>query len=170
MYWTGVQQIAKVHLAKLVYAIDSKSIAERRRGSSPLVDTTIGIVMQVVKIYSSFTKKKSSNSKKLAAARTEHENWLKKNGVHPEQIKHAKKQSIGLPTYSVDKGIKTSDTIVDGGRAKGIMINLNSEPEHVRREIKEKASRCVPLYNKGGYMLASKNEDMTKIGSLSRRN
>lgn len=126
--------------------------------------------MQVIRIHSSVSKKKVNNSKKLAAAKIEHENWLKKNGVHPDQLKGAKKYSNNIPDYSVDKSIKTSDTIVDGGRARGIMINLNNEPEHVRREIKEKASRCVPLYNKGGYMLASKNEDMTKIGSLSRRN
>jgi hypothetical protein len=35
--------------------------------------------------------------------------------------------------------------------------------------ILEKASRAMPLYNKGGYQLASKSEDPDSLGSRSRR-
>ena len=46
---------------------------------------------------------------------------------------------------------------------------IHKEPEHVRKEILAKASRCMPLYNKGGLQYASPAEDMTQIGSKSRR-
>jgi hypothetical protein len=73
-----------------------------------------------------------------------------------------------MPSYKTDE-VKLSNTVVDGGRVHGIMANLHKESAATRAAILEKASRAVPLYNKGGLQLMSKNEDMTRIGSLSRR-
>jgi hypothetical protein len=49
------------------------------------------------------------------------------------------------------------------------MANLHKETPEVQREIMEKASRCLPLYNKGGYQYATPDTDMTMVGSKSRR-
>jgi hypothetical protein len=111
--------------------------------------------------------KRKPTAKQLQA-KAEHEAWLKRNGVHPEQLTKAKQHKIALPSYKTDK-VELSNTIVDGGRANGIMANLHKESAATRAAILEKASRAVPLYNKGGLQLLGKNEDMTKIGSLSRR-
>jgi len=108
-------------------------------------------------------------SARLDQKKAEHEKWLRKMGVHPEQLKKAKKYKIPLPSYKTEK-VKLSNTILDGGRANGIMANLHKESAATRAAILEKASRVVPLYNKGGLQVALPNEDMSKIGSLSRRN
>lgn len=117
------------------------------------------------------TKKKgASTNKKLNQAKEAHEAWLRAQGIHPEQLK-VKKSKITIsnkPTRYTGDGIKTSDTIVDAGRARGIMANLHNEPAHVKNAILEKASRCTTLYNKGanGLPVAS---DGTCLGNQSRR-
>ena len=111
--------------------------------------------------------KRKLNAKQLRA-KAEHEAWLRRNNVHPDQLAKAKQYRAPLPSYKVDE-VKLSNTVVDGGRVGGIMANLHKESVATKAAILEKASRAVPLYNKGGLQLLSKNEDMTKIGSLSRR-
>jgi hypothetical protein len=58
---------------------------------------------------------------------------------------------------------------VGNGLVRGMMANLHKESPQVQREIMEKASRCLPLYNKGGYQYATPDTDMTMVGSKSRR-
>lgn len=117
------------------------------------------------------TKKKVvSTNKKLQEAKTAHEAWLRSQGIHPDQLK-AKKSSKSIsnkPSRYLGDGLKTSDTIVDAGRAKGIMANLHNEPKHVQNAILEKASRCTTLYNKGAHGLPVAS-DGNCLGSQSRR-
>lgn len=113
------------------------------------------------------SSKRKLNAKQLRA-KAEHEAWLRRNNVHPDQLAKAKQYRAPLPSYKVDE-VKLSNTVVDGGRVSGVMANLHKESAATKAAILEKASRAVPLYNKGGLQLLSKNEDMTKIGSLSRR-
>jgi hypothetical protein len=49
------------------------------------------------------------------------------------------------------------------------MANLHKESPEVQQAIMDKASRCLPLYNKGGYQYATPDTDMTMVGSKSRR-
>jgi hypothetical protein len=125
--------------------------------------------MQLMKPY--FTTTKTGRSTKPSAkqqqAKAEHEAWLRKNGVHPEQLTKAKLHKNALPTYKTEK-TQLSNTIVDGGRASGIMANLYKEPEHVRKQILAKVASVTPLYNKGGYAVAVKS-DGNCLGSRSRR-
>ena len=117
-------------------------------------------------------KKKKSNSRRLAEAAAKHNNWLAKQGLTPDQIK-LKKAFVGdvkrsLPSYSVDNPYQLSNSVGNGYK-KGIMENLHKEAPEVQKEILYKASRCMPLYNKGGLQYASPAEDMTQVGSKSRR-
>jgi glutaredoxin 2 len=125
--------------------------------------------MQLMKPY--FTTTKTGRSTKPSAkqqqAKAEHEAWLKRNGVHPEQLTKAKLHKNALPSYKTDK-TQLSNTIVDGGRASGIMANLYKEPEHVQKQILAKVASVTPLYNKGGYAVAVKS-DGNCLGSRSRR-
>lgn len=117
------------------------------------------------------TKKKSKDL-------SSHDLWLLKKGLHPEQIKLKK---------TVDKKWKekyNNDMMVDRSTRhydqkqftagdcskRDIMTNLHKEPEHVQKQILEKASRVMPLYNKGGLQLLSPKDDLTQIGTKSRRN
>ena len=113
-------------------------------------------------------KNKPKTVKQLKAE-AEHQAWLRNNGVHQEQLTNSKKHKIKIPVYTTDKNIKTSDKIVDGGRATGIMVNLHKESPEIQRAILQKASNCVPLYNKGGLQYCTPGTDITKIGSLSRQ-
>ena len=122
-------------------------------------------------------RKLSHKSKAKSKLVSDHDRWLLSKGLHPDQIKMKK---------SVDKNWKkryTDDMIVDRSTRsyddkklvagdcpkRDIMTNLHKEPEHVRKEILVKASRCMPLYNKGGLQYASPGEDMTQVGTKSRR-
>ena len=103
-------------------------------------------------------------------AKEAHEAWLRSQGIHPDQLK-SKRSTTSVsnkPARYAGDGIKTSDTIVDAGRARGIMANLHNEPAHVRNAILEKASRCTTLYNKGAHGLPVAS-DGNCLGSRSRR-
>lgn len=65
--------------------------------------------------------------------------------------------------------IKTSDTIVDGGRVSGVMANLHNEPAHVQRAILDKAKRVETAYNKGPLVFVTDGMDIKTMGSRSRR-
>ena len=113
-------------------------------------------------------------TKKLDTLKAQHDKFLRKMGAHPDQIRSRKKQ-VKKKTYSDRTTIEEKtflhpiDSYSDVGLAKGIYANIHKEPEHVVAGIKQLASRVMPLYNKGGYQLASNNEDMTQVGARSRR-
>ena len=122
-----------------------------------------------------YTSKKKLSAKEQKA-KAEHEAWLKKQGLHPDQLSTRKalkglpkQPKRELPNYKVESAIPLSNTIVDGGRVKGIMANLHKEKPEVQQAILDKASRCMPLFNKGGYQFATPDTDMTTVGSKSRR-
>jgi hypothetical protein len=126
--------------------------------------------MQLMKPY--FTTVRSGgraipSSKRLEQKKAEHDAWLRKNGVHPEQLKPNKRGKLTL-SYKTDS-IKTSDTIVDGGRITGIMANIDKEPEHIKKQILEKAKRIEIAYNKGGLVYVTDGMDIKTMGSRSRR-
>lgn len=129
--------------------------------------------MGLLKPYFNSNGKSKSTVKQTAAlkkAKAEHETFLRSMGVHPEQLK-GKKSSRSIsnkPTRYTGDGITTSDTIMPGGQAKGVMVNLHREAPHIQRAILEKASQCTTLYNKGAYGLPVKS-DGNILGSQSRR-
>lgn len=120
--------------------------------------------------YSS--KKKKSNSKRLATATDKHNEWLAKQGLAPDQIKAKKvkngKLRVAVPDYRVDNPYQLSNSVGNGFK-KGVMENLHKEAPEVQKEILYKASRCMPLFNKGGIQYATPGEDMTQVGTKSRR-
>lgn len=123
------------------------------------------------------TTKTNTKSKSKPKQLTKHDVWLLKNGVHPEQIKIKKGVDLNWKKeYTKNMKVDQSDYVSAGmsGSAsscakRDIMSNLHKEPEHVRREILEKASRVMPLFNKGGLQYATPETDLTQVGSKSRR-
>ena len=129
--------------------------------------------MGLLKPYFNSNGNSKSTVKQTAAlkkSKAEHEAFLRSMGVHPEQLKNKKpSRSISnKPSRYTGDGIVTSDTIMPGGQAKGIMANLHREAPHVQRAILEKASQCTTLYNKGAHGLPVKS-DGNILGSRSRR-
>lgn len=115
-------------------------------------------------------------NKRLVKAREEHDKFLMKMGIHPSQLKERKKMGnyYGVRRKAA-KPVEDKSFLEDisayrnTGGVKGILANIHNEPAHVQRQIRELQSRVMPLYNKGGLQLASKNEDLSTVGARSRR-
>jgi hypothetical protein len=119
-------------------------------------------------------KRKSKSKTKLIS---DHDRWLLSKGLHPDQIKmkkgvdknwkkeYTENMKIDRAGY-VSSGLSGSKSSC---AKRDIMTNLHKEPKHVQEAILEKASRVMPLYNKGGLQLLSPKDDLTKIGTQSRR-
>lgn len=123
------------------------------------------------------TKRKPNNTPKTAK-QIEHEKWLQSQGLSREQLKRKKVVDPNWKTkYTENTRVERRANYESSGMSgskdfaakRGIMEAIHKEPEHVRKEILAKASRVMPLYNKGGLQYASPAEDMTQIGSKSRR-
>jgi actin-related protein len=125
--------------------------------------------------YKSQTKK--SNSRRLAEANAKHNEWLEKQGLTPNQIK-LKKAFIGnvvresITDSNMDRNpheLSNNLHVGGGGYKKGIMANLHKEKPEVQKEILDKASRVMPLFNKGGLQYLTPGEDIKTVGTKSRR-
>jgi len=103
-------------------------------------------------------------------AQLEHNKWLRKMGLHPEQLSAKKnKHKIDLPSYKTEENVQLSNKVGNGFRTATILENLENEEVDVQMQILKKAARVAPAYNKGGYQLITPGEDIKTIGSKSRR-
>lgn len=119
------------------------------------------------------TKKKKSKTKK---SDLEHQAWLSKKGLLPQQLKaKIKLDSNWKEEYNrsikVERKYESAEMIgsKDSCAKKDIMTRLHKEADHVKKEILDKASRVMPLYNKGGLQYATPETDMKSVGTKSRR-
>ena len=124
-----------------------------------------------------YTTTKTSSRKAKPKLPSKHDAWLLKNGLHLSQIKSKKGVDVNWKKrYNEDMMVDRTDYVSSGmsGTAsscvdRSLMTNLHKEPEHVRKAILDKASRVMPLFNKGGLQYATPETDMTQVGSKSRR-
>lgn len=116
--------------------------------------------------------KKPANTAAQRAATAQHEAWLRKQGLHPDQVEARKKNfktTKAKPLLDKPLPQLSNNLHVKGGFRNTIMDNLHKESPEVQKEILNKASRLVPLYNKGPVQFCSPGEDITKIGSKSKK-
>lgn len=116
-----------------------------------------------------YNSKKKKSAKQLKAD-AEHEAWLRKRGLDRASVKTAvekAKPRVELPTYEYSK-VEYSNSVGSGTKT-GIMANLHKEPAHVQKAILDKASRVMPLYNKGGLQYCTPETDIKTVGTKSRR-
>lgn len=115
--------------------------------------------------------KRKPNTAAQRKADAEHDAWLRKRGLHPDQRKDKQiKSTATIPNYreGITSKIPLSNAVGNGYKS-GVMENLHKEKPEVQKEILAKASRCMPLYNKGGYQFATDGTDMKMVGSKTRR-
>lgn len=115
--------------------------------------------------------RRKPNTAAQRQADAEHDAWLRKRGLHPEQRKDKQvKSTATIPNYreGITSKIPLSNAVGNGFRS-GVMENLHKEKPEVQKQILAKASRCMPLYNKGGYQFATDGTDMKMVGSKTRR-
>ena len=119
------------------------------------------------------SKKKKSGSAKLAEATAKHEQWLRKQGLHPEQrtLQQAFKGRYqnDIPDYTITRHTAELSNGIGNGYKKGMMANLHKETPEVQQAIMEKAARTTMAYNKGPIQYFSPESDKTNLGSQSRR-
>jgi hypothetical protein len=123
------------------------------------------------------TTKTDRKQKQKEKQITKHDVWLLKNGVHPEQIKIKKGVDLNWKQrYNDNMKVERNDYVSAGmsGSAsscvkRDIMSNLHKESKQVQAQILAKASRVMPLFNKGGLQYATPETDLTQVGSKSRR-
>lgn len=135
--------------------------------------------MHLVGPYMTTTKyngkgKRAPNTAAAREAKAKHDAWLRKQGLHPEQ-RALKKGFTGqyqqeMPNYKVEDNAPLSNNLnVRGGFKNGVMENLHKEKPEVQKAILDKASRVMPLFNKGGLQYATPDTDMKMVGSKTRR-
>lgn len=115
--------------------------------------------------------KRKPNTAAQRKADAEHDAWLRKRGLHPDQRRDKQiKSTATIPNYreGITSKIPLSNAVGNGYKS-GVMENLHKEAPQVQKEILAKASRCMPLYNKGGYQYATDGTDMKMVGSKTRR-
>ena len=120
-------------------------------------------------------RKLSHKSKAKSKLVSDHDRWLLSKGLHPDQIK-LKKDKKALDkmfrkgyndSMMVDRSTRHYDNkeLVAGDCSKrDIMTNLHKEPEHVQKEILDKAKRTAPLYSKGPYQFITDGSNLKEIG------
>jgi hypothetical protein len=120
-------------------------------------------------------KRKPGNNKRQALARAEHEAWVQSmtgGRKADKKVLDFKWKSRYTNDMMVDRSNYVSAGMSGSASSctdRSLMNNLHKEPEHVRKEILAKASRVMPLFNKGGLQYATPDTDMTQVGSKSRR-
>lgn len=119
------------------------------------------------------TKKKKT---KLKKPDVEHQKWLEKRGLAPNQLKAKIKldknwQDEYSKTIKVERKYQSAEMTgsSDSCAKKDIMSRLHKEPNHVKKQILDKASRVMPLYNKGGLQYCTPETDIKTVGTKSRR-
>lgn len=116
-----------------------------------------------------YSNKKKKSAKQLKAD-AEHAEWLKKRGVDRATIQakvEKEKPRAEIPKYEYTK-VKYSN-VVGSGTQSGVMANIHKEAPHVQKAILDKASRVMPLYNKGGLQYCTPDTDLKTVGTKSRR-
>ena len=122
------------------------------------------MTMQMVGPYLTTTrysnKKKKPNAKQLKA-QAEHDKWLRKNGVHPDQLAAKKHKDVSInsiPNYREGaRGLPTRDKICGHGPAKESMT-YSGERQLLGIATMHK-SNMVPIF-------ADKKDDAKDIASM----
>ncbi len=113
------------------------------------------------------------SKKQLAAAKLEHNKFLKRMGVLPEQInaRKPKKGKLHLSftgtaaTYFDGKPLR--DVLQgnsDSGTKRDIITNIYKADAQTQRIIKRKATQVAVLVNKGGYGVITPGMDPKTFG------
>lgn len=130
--------------------------------------------MHLVGPYMTTTKynskgKKVANSERERKAKAEHDAWLRKRGLHPDQkssARNSKPIEINrIPDYRADlRNTVPLSNAVGNGFKSGVMENLHKEKPEVQKEILAKAKRMAPAYSKGAYQYITPGSELADLG------
>ena len=123
----------------------------------------------LVRGISTYKSKKKKLSKTQLLIRENHNNWLKSNGVHPDQLTERlknRKQSIEREQIIEDRKLPPMSNTVGNGLKNDIWEKIRKGIETVDtvNEIKAKSKRIAPAFNKGGYQYITPGMDLKDLG------
>lgn len=132
------------------------------------------MTMHLLPVYYTTTQHKRK-SKSKTKPMPQHEKWLLDKGFHPSQIKVKKDTRLlkklalreAKESLHVDRSNYTSsglEGIASPCVDRSLMKRLHNEPEHVRKEVLNKASRIAPLYSKGPTQYITNGADLSDLG------
>lgn len=134
------------------------------------------MTMHLLPAYFSSTNTKKKKKKTLSKSDIEHQKWLEQRGLSRTQLRSKIEPNKNWKeeyssTIKVDKKYESVEFSgsKDACAKKDIMTKLHNEPEHIRKEILQKASRVMPLYNKGSLQYVTPETDIKTVGTKSRR-
>lgn len=135
--------------------------------------------MPLLPVYYTTTNLRKRKQKKQNTA--EYDKWLVSMGLSPKQIKAKKTKNTSWKSeykdsLQVDRSTKHHEKslqeVCNGGpdvtANRSVMANLHKESEETRKAILDKASRVMPLYNKGGLQLLTNNDDLKTLNKTVR--
>lgn len=124
------------------------------------------MTMHLEKPYLTTTRynRKTKQTAAQRAAKGNHDAWLRKMGVHPEQLKLANSVKNTIPNYRVNNNVPLSNEIAGTAPKRDIWekIRTGNESEETVAAIKDKATRCLPAYNKGGIQYLGTDKETLK--------
>ena len=128
--------------------------------------------MHILPAYYTTTVSSRKTKKKVKKNLSSHDLWLLKKGLHPEQIKLKKtvdktwkeKQNNDMMVERSTRSYDNKQFTAGDCSKRDIMTNLHKEPEHVQKEILDKAKRTAPLYSKGPYQFITDGSNLKEIG------
>lgn len=134
------------------------------------------MTMHLLPVYYTTTKyNKRAKKKKVTAAQLAHAEWIKNitNGCRSDKkILYKMFKADYDANMKVDRndyGSAGMSGTASSCAKRGVMVNLHKEKPEVQAQILDKASRVMPLYNKGGLQLLTNKDDLKYVGTLSRR-
>ena len=113
-----------------------------------------------------YSRKKKKPNAKQARAQAEHDKWLRKQGIHPEQLEAKKKEHVNVsilsvPDYSTNRtDVSTSDTVPFGTTAQKERQVYSGERTLLGIATMHK-SNMVPVF-------ADKKQDAVDIANMRR--
>lgn len=84
-----------------------------------------------------------------------YEKYLRKRGIHPDQIKQKKKElgsPNSIPVYKIENPVALSNTIPSNG---------TKSPDMSKAKFSNENYTIAPAYNKGAYQVLSRSEVIT---------
>jgi hypothetical protein len=107
------------------------------------------------------SRKKSKKSAKDIQQELEHQKFLKRMGVKGFDGK----RTAEIPSYKVENSVPLSNSIPGGTfKKKDLYSMTKNESKEVAEEIRRKANRVAPAYNKGATQYITPGTDLSDLG------
>ena len=119
--------------------------------------------MKIIYVKNSSGKKKQSKSQRLKTILIEHEKFLKSVGYTGKARICTTKSKLVVQSAPETYTTKTLQEMVGPCPKRDIWERTRNESDQVKEAIRQKAARTAPIWNKGGLMYITDDQDLTTL-------